>query len=279
MKPFRFACFVILGSAGVLAALAIFAAACAHAATVVMDGAPAPVLATPASQGLPIAAWLMIALSALYSAGRIVRGLADLTGVIAKRTTNTVDDAIHEKLDKLADGLDEVVAIVKGVQPPPVVVVAPPAPATDAHTASTSPGTLTTIGMLAVLLLGAGMAPQFGCSTTKRVATAGKDAVVLCVKADTGPLLQLTGELGAAALASALHTGSPDWDALVAKAKAAGLEVGGCAFAALYHALDKEPEVAARSSTAAPDPRAAALEQLRATLGGGHWQLADGSVL
>jgi hypothetical protein len=118
-----------------------------------------------------------------------------------------------------------------------------------------------------------------GCATTKHVATTGKDAVVQCVKADSAELLQLTGELAAAAVASALKAGTVDWDALVAKAKAAGLEVGGCAFAALYKALDKEPEVAARSSVPAVDPRRAALEQLRAQLGGARWQLGDGSVL
>jgi hypothetical protein len=117
------------------------------------------------------------------------------------------------------------------------------------------------------------------CEKSKHTATLAKDGVVQCAKADAGPLLQLTGELAAAAVASVLKAGAVDWDELVAKAKAAGLQVGGCAFVALYHALDKEPEVTARSMTAAPDPRRAALEQLRAAAGGARWVLADGSVL
>lgn len=141
IRPFRFALFVLLGAGGVTAALAIFAA-CAHA-TVVADGSP-PMLVTPAvaaEQGLPVAAWLMIALSALVSLERIVRGLAQLSGIIAKRTTNTFDDAVHDKLDRVADVLDEVVAVMRGAQPVP-----PPLPAEpNVHTRETSPGTLETI--------------------------------------------------------------------------------------------------------------------------------------
>lgn len=140
----------------------------------------------------------------------------------------------------------------------------------------TSSGSIAT-GMLLLLAAGA-LALQPGCSSGKHAATVGKDAVIHCAKADAGPILALTAELATAAAASALHAGAVDWKALAARAEAAGLEVGGCAFAALYHALEKDRPVA-RSLVAEPDPGRAALEQLRAGFGGARWEIADGAVL
>jgi hypothetical protein len=117
-----------------------------------------------------------------------------------------------------------------------------------------------------------------GCAPTKHFATAGKDAVIACAKADAGQLLQLTGELAAAAVASVTKAGKVDWDALVARSVAAGKEVGGCAFAALYKALDKDDEAVSRSLVEQPDERRDALVKLRAQLGGARWDVG-GTVL
>lgn len=117
-----------------------------------------------------------------------------------------------------------------------------------------------------------------GCASSKHTATLAKDAVITCAKADSGKLLALSGELAAAALTTALSAGKVDWDALVSKAVAAGKEVGGCAFAALYRALDKEPETVSRSLVARPDGRRDALVKLRAQLGGTRWDVG-GAVL
>lgn len=117
-----------------------------------------------------------------------------------------------------------------------------------------------------------------GAGTKAKIKNAGT-GVVACVKADAGAILQLGGELLAAAIASVAKIGVVDWDELVAKAKAQGIETGGCAFAAVYNAFDKQPDVAARSLATATDTRRAALAKLRDELGGAQWQLADGTVV
>lgn len=116
---------------------------------------------------------------------------------------------------------------------------------------------------------------------TKHKVEVAKDGVVLCVKADAPELLALSGELLADAAASLLKIGGVDWQALVAKAKTKGIELGGCAFAAIYNAFDKQgPEPSARSLVAGaqPLPRRQALDQLLAGEVKG-FQLADGTVV
>lgn len=121
---------------------------------------------------------------------------------------------------------------------------------------------------------------QAGCAAAKHEAVVAKDAVVLCTKADPGKLLALVGELAADVVGTALHAGGIDWAALATRAKAEGVTVGGCAFAALYKALeDREPATAMRTLVAQPDVARTELERLRSALGGPRWQLADGSVL
>jgi hypothetical protein len=119
------------------------------------------------------------------------------------------------------------------------------------------------------------------CSgATKSKIEVAKTGVVECVKADAAAIVALTGELAANAIGSVLHVGAIDWDGLVARAKSAGVQVGGCAFAALYKALDDaEPATQMRSVAATPDARKQALERLRAELGGARWEIAGGRVL
>lgn len=129
--------------------------------------------------------------------------------------------------------------------------------------------------VLAVLILFA------GCGAgTKHELVVAKAGVVQCIKADPGPLLALTGELLADAAASMLRIGGVDWKALRVKAVAEGIERGGCAYAALYSAFDKQTEPTARSlDPGTPLPRKQELDALRAELGAGGWQLADGTVV
>lgn len=91
--------------------------------------------------------------------------------------------------------------------------------------------------------------------------------------------LALAGELAADALGSALNVGGINWDGLVDKAKARGLAIGGCAFVALYRALDQAKPATTRSLVDVRDPGRAALERLRAEFSGPRWELADGTVL
>lgn len=131
------------------------------------------------------------------------------------------------------------------------------------------------ISMIFIALIGLA-----ACIATPEQKTAIKTAVVDCAKADAPSLLALTAELGAAALASQLNLGEPDWGALVDKALARGLEVGGCAYHAIDHAFDKvAPQATARSFAAQPDKRAAALAKLRAGLGDVRFKLPDGAVV
>lgn len=199
-----------------------------------------------------LAAWCV----AVYT---IARTVLEVLKVVAPRTPAKWDDEVRDALARILAG-------------------APPAPPEN------PPGPLPTIagkiGLLAILAIGAGLVLQPGCAAAKRDAVVAKDAVVQCTKADAGPLLALVGELAADVVGTALHAGGVDWDALVSRAKEHGVSVGGCAFAAIYKALeDREPASAVRSLVAQPDAARAALDRLRAALGGPRWQLADGSVL
>lgn len=115
--------------------------------------------------------------------------------------------------------------------------------------------------------------------TTPKDGVAG-GGVVKCVTADAASLIALVAQFGAMALAGTVKDGKPNWDALVDAAIAEGVQLGGCAFVALYHAYDKvEPEAAVRSLSIQVDPRRAALDRLRAQTGAKGWQVPDGSVV
>jgi hypothetical protein len=223
IRPLQFIIFVLLGAVGVTAGLALFAA-CAHAAVPAEQAPPQGIDATT------VAAWT----GALLSVAGI---LYAVLRIIAPRTKTLVDDEVRDILAELLTHARTQAA--QGPAATTTVVVAQPAsaaaPATEptVHTASTSPGTISTITTLA-LTIGAALALQPGCATAKAVPGVAADAVIQCAKADSGQLLQLTGELAAAAVQSVANVGKVDWDALVAKAVAAGKEIGGCAFAAIY---------------------------------------------
>lgn len=121
-----------------------------------------------------------------------------------------------------------------------------------------------------------------GCATVKAVPAAAGHAIVDCAKAEALPILELVATLGAEALGSALGTGKIDWDGLKGVAKAKGISVGGCAFAAFVAALSKpkttpeaDPGAVLRvgGPTLAADAQAA-LEQLRGDWGGVEWKQA-----
>lgn len=258
MKP------VLIWSALALALLAVVAGF-AHA-TVVMDGTPAPVIVkpVPVDQGLPIAAWILGGLGALAGIDRLVRALADLLGIIAKRTPNTMDDAVHAKLDKLADGLDEVVAVVRGV--------VPSGPARDAQSGR--------VGLWPMIILAGsaiGIASQAmwftGCAETKRGAAAAKVAALECGK----PQLATAAAIVARWAVDDALAGEIQWAKHEADALGFGLGVGTCAYAELRAAYRAKPTPQALALGSPPDDGQAGLERLRAKLGGAKIILTDGS--
>jgi hypothetical protein len=234
----------------VLLALMTFAR-CAHAA-VVVSGPPVIIETHP---GLPLEAWIALGIAALGSIRGIVRGIADLAGMIAKRTSNTVDDGIHEKLDLVADTLDEIATLIPPRKSPgPVLPVA---------------AVLLSLGVLGMATL------QSSCATVRAAPGAAHVAVVECAKKDAAPILALAVELATQAALAVIGAGHIDWDALEHAAYEQGETTGGCAFKRFVAELSKAPAPQARGLVALPDPTAegqAALARLSTRFGGVTWQ-------
>lgn len=113
---------ILVGSVCVmLACSACYTIGAAHAAaSVVVDTGPpaAPAAPTP---GLPIEMWIMLAITALGALRSIVRGAAELMGLISRRTANTVDDDVYRRLDGVADTLDDILTRLPGTKRGPEV--------------------------------------------------------------------------------------------------------------------------------------------------------------
>lgn len=239
----------------------------------------AVVTVLPAAPAEPATDWRLTLLAIGTGISIALHGLQPFLRWLAPRTRTTLDDRLLDFDVRMTARFDQLLALLPGAAAAlgNTTVNVTTAPPRDPQAGVARPLLLF---FLAGAIGGAIGVGAISCATSKHVTSAGKDSVVSCAKADAGPLLVLAGELGADAAGAALHTGKVDWDALVDRALAQGLEIGGCAFVALYHALEsKEPEPTSRSLAAAPDPRRAALERLRAQLGGVRWELADGTVL
>ncbi len=126
--------------------------------------------AAPASDPLPIEAWILLLVTALGALRGIVHGAAELARLIAKRTATTADDAIADKLEQL----DDLLARLGGMLPPP----APPGSTTITTTSVIPPerppesGTVGArlLAVLAVLALGLAAALA-GCGASQRQTT------------------------------------------------------------------------------------------------------------
>lgn len=158
-RPFKFLFLVLLGTAGATAALAIFAAACAHAAD-----AP-PVLVAPVDPTTTVVAWV----------GAILGGLSMLLTiafqvlkVIAPLTKTPIDDEIR-------DGIGEILDHVRGQSSSTVVV--PRTPQSGRVTVALLYG-LYWITVGALVLVAGGMLVT-GCGARPRIA-AGVGAFLDC---------------------------------------------------------------------------------------------------
>lgn len=136
---------------------------------------------------------------------------------------------------------------------------------------------------LLVVALGSAVASQTACISSAQVADApgaAETAVIDCTRADAPAVIALLGQLGADAVTAVLHTGAVDWGHLEASAIAQGKVVGGCALAELVAELSAAPASSTPARVAgAPDLAAdgqAALDRLRAALGGVRWSTRSG---
>jgi len=133
------------------------------------------------------------------------------------------------------------------------------------------------VAVLALVVLGFGAAAALpSCAAVKgEVANVGT-AIVDCVKAAPGPIEALLVELASDAIAAVMGTGAVDWTALEARAEGQGATTGGCAFAEFVHGRPASSASSVQSLMAGPDPAIAALEQLRAHVGGVQWSTPGG---
>lgn len=191
---------------------------------------------------------------------------------IAPRTKTTVDDALSAKVDEL-------LALVRGVVPAPLGVmatnVAPASPA--ALLAAEMRAGAAKLGMLAVLVLGLGGAAVSGCATVQPRAAAGATALIDCT---TDARAAVVDDLGVALRGYVLKYVSGDGRTIdVAKLKADALALKGEVFgscglvtALAILAAPKPPAPPSfYAAPAGPDPEAwhEAFLEVRAELGVG----------
>lgn len=251
----------LVGVALALCALALLIGV-AHAGAVVVGDAH-PIQVQAGIDPTAVVAWI----------GAISGGLSllltiafQVLKVVAPLTKTPIDDEVRDAIGEILDHVRSAALGTTSV----VVAQAPaalPAPAPDAHIASTSPGTLPTTGMLAVLLVGAGLALQPGCAAGKHEAVEAGHALVDCAKANSGDLVKLVAQLAAAVVKHG------DWHAVEQSAEQAGVTLGGCALAALVAEYTKPEVPEGAVSRRVPGAADLALEQLRAKFGGVQWSV------
>jgi hypothetical protein len=146
IKPFRFILLVLLGAVGLTAGFALFAA-CAHA-KVVMTGAPEVRVVTGVDPDA-VVAWI----GAITGTGSLVLVIVfKILQVVAPRTPATWDDDLRDTIGVVLGMRDHVQEILTHARtaaaqaaPTTTVVVAQAPTEPSVHTASTSPGTISTI--------------------------------------------------------------------------------------------------------------------------------------
>lgn len=121
------------------------------------------------------------------------------------------------------------------------------------------------------------------CSAIKKTPAAVKTAGAACLSENKDELFRLTLDaLGQAARWLAAGQ-SVDWDALVAQAEARGTVLATCVVVETWHELNKGSDAGTVNAEALAASTGksgrAAIERLRARIGGGQWTLADGSTL
>lgn len=235
--------------------------------------------AITATSGIPWELWLVFGLAALAGIETAIRGLRALFGVIAPRTTNTVDDSIRDALGKVDDVMIDVLHTLRRLAPvatsPVAAAVAvgdPPVAKVPIPMPIPGPGRWRSPGIVLIALLLGGMATQVSCATVKATAVAAGRAIIECAKEDVrAEIAGITAQLGAEAATSAIDRGAIGWPELEAAAWSNGKIVGGCALAEFVGAWStKHPDV--QGLVAATDPGREALARLSARWGGVEWR-------
>lgn len=142
---------------------------------------------------------------------------------------------------------------------------------TDAHAHDVPKWLAIILTAVGLSLMIAGALSSSGCGGARRAGT----AIVDCTIASAPAIGELVDEF------KVLLTGErPNWDAVKARAIAAGVAIGGCALAIVVAGQEDEP--VARRSSALIDPRyegRAVLEEYRrAYAGGASFKLPSGEI-
>jgi hypothetical protein len=229
----------------------------------------------PAAPPEPSTDWRLTLLAIGTAISLALHGLHPFLRWLAPRTKTTLDDRLLELDLRWAARIDQLLALLPGAAAAlggTTVNVTTQPPASGPGPASG------TIGLLAVLLVGAGLVLQPGCATVERGEQAAKVAALECGK----PQLATAAALVARWAVEDALAGKVQWDKHETDALGFGLGVGTCAYAEVVRAWKAKPTVQALAIVAAPDESAlaqAGLERLRAKVGGAPIKLADGTVL
>jgi len=201
----------------------------AQAAAVTAHVAPleAVVTAPPVSSGLDVIGIFAVLGTVLGGLSLILSGGSIIMHAIAARTTNKVDDAIADGIDKVRSEVVKVISLLGAKDPATAAaVVAPPPKAPESgHVLLTVMATLAIGGIIGLATLGTA-----GCDGLKNAGT----AVIDCTKANQTSIESLILEFR-----TLLQGNAPDWSAVEFKAIAAGEVIGGCALAQVVTGGDR----------------------------------------
>lgn len=256
--------------AGIALALILGGAALAHASVAATDSTPAP-------DPLGWLAYAKIALAAGLGAATVLGIIQAGLTWLAPRTKTTVDDTLRDDVRFLHDKLDAALKLLGGLIPAagvpaalvvpvslaekpaaPALTIAPPLPR------DTQAGVSLLGCMLALALGGAIALAVAACTAAQRTAT--PHALVDCTAANAAAIGATAGSMRAEKPDGCAVAGVTDWSCVQAKAIAAGLAIGGCAFLEVVTVADKAPAAAAPGATG---PGRAAFESYRASVAGG----------
>lgn len=143
--------------------------------TVVVAPVPTPAPAPAPAAPLPTEAWVALFLAALGAIRGIVHGAAELLALIARRTANTVDDRIAERLDRMDNLLSR---LLGGAPPPAAGPVSLPTPRGPERGVASGGVVLAMTSALALAMVtGTVISVASGCTASSRQ-TAIKAALV-----------------------------------------------------------------------------------------------------
>lgn len=215
------------------------------------DAATTATAATPASSGLDVVAIFAVLGTVLGGLSLLLSGASVVLHAIAAKTTNKVDDAVADGIDKFRTEVVRVLGIL-GVKEPTDTTLRE---AANPQPKAPESGRVLLPVIITLAMGGVIGTAAMGCDGLK---SAGA-AVIDCTKANQPAIEALILEFR-----PLLQGDAPNWSAVESKAIAAGEVIGGCALVQVVTEVSGK-----RSALAASNAGKATLEDFRAKYANG----------